>query len=71
MFKVTPLRETPTHWLTILPDDMLIFVTLDSAGLLPRLLKKEDDELNTTYEGLRFHLHVFNLKFMFLILSVA
>ena len=54
MFKVTPLGETPTHWLTISPDDMLIFVTLDRAGLLPHLWQKEDDELSKTCKGRDF-----------------
>lgn len=28
MRKVTPLGETPTHWVTVSPDDMLISMTL-------------------------------------------
>lgn len=49
MLKVTPLWETPTHWLTISEDDMLIPMTSDWAGLLPRLLKSRDDELSSRF----------------------
>lgn len=48
MFKVTPLRETPTHCLTIFPDHMLISLTSDWAGWLPHLLKEENDEPSYT-----------------------
>lgn len=70
MFKVTPLRETPTHWLTILPDDMLILVTLDWAGWLPRLLKDRMMNSAARIRRLWAYLHVFNLKFMLMLPSV-
>lgn len=68
MFKVTPLRETPTHWLTLFARWYANFRDLRLRYSHFCWKKKM---MSSAREGFGFHLHIFIYNFMSMTISVV